>query len=89
MLYPLAGELIVNLAVGQQLRPKNITVINAPSVLSNTASQFNSKLLIQTLSLSLTLHFLYSTQPGSYPGPFPLTGPRKNLSAAETEIGHF
>lgn len=46
VLYPLAGELIVNLAVGQQLRPKNITVINAPSVLSNTASQFNSKLLI-------------------------------------------
>ena len=46
VLYPLAGELIVNLAVGQQLRPKNITVINAPSLLSNTASQFNSQLLI-------------------------------------------
>jgi sodium transport system permease protein len=46
VLYPLAGELIVNLAVGQQLRPKNITVINPPVVLDNAASQFNSKLLI-------------------------------------------
>ncbi|MCY2941574.1 MAG: ABC transporter permease subunit [Planctomycetota bacterium] len=45
VLYPLAGELIVNLAVGQQLRPKNITVINPPFALDNAASQFNSKLL--------------------------------------------
>ena len=43
VLYPLAGELIVNLAVGQQLRPKNITVINPPeglreALLSDTSN---------------------------------------------------
>ena len=41
VLYPLAGELIVNLAVGQQLRPKNITVINPPFALDNAASQLS------------------------------------------------
>ena len=46
ILYPLAGELIVNLAVGQQMRPKNIVVINAPEVLSNSSAPLNSKLLI-------------------------------------------
>ena len=46
VLYPLAGELIVNLAVGQQMRPKNITVINSQKVTGNSAAQLNSALLI-------------------------------------------
>ena len=55
ILYPLAGELIVNLAVGQQMRPKNIVVINAPEVLSNSSAQLNSKLLITFASQIATL----------------------------------
>jgi len=46
VLYPLAGELIVNLAVGQQIRPKNIIVINSQAVMGNDAAQLNSSLLI-------------------------------------------
>lgn len=50
ILYPLAGELIVNLAVGQQMRPKNIVVINAPEVLANSSAKLNSKLAISFVS---------------------------------------
>ncbi len=55
ILYPLAGELIVNLAVGQQMRPKNIVVINAPGVLANSSAQLNSKLLIPFVSQIVAL----------------------------------
>ena len=55
ILYPLAGELIVNLAVGQQMRPKNIVVINAPEVLANSSAPLNSKLLITFASQIATL----------------------------------
>ena len=46
VLYPLAGELIVNLAVGQQMRQKNITVINSLEVTGDSSAQLNSSLLI-------------------------------------------
>lgn len=50
ILYPLAGELIVNLAVGQQMRPKNLVVINASQVLGNSFTQLNPTLLIPFVS---------------------------------------
>lgn len=55
ILYPLAGELIVNLAVGQQMRPKNIVVINASEVLGDSSAQLNSALLIPFASQIATL----------------------------------
>lgn len=61
ILYPLAGELIVNLAVGQQMRPKNIVVIDPPFVLDNTAAQFHSKLAITFASQIATLPTINSS----------------------------
>ncbi|MEY4190181.1 MAG: hypothetical protein RIR17_917, partial [Planctomycetota bacterium] len=46
VLYPLAGELIVNLAVGQQLRPKKIIVVNSSEVSTVSSAQFQSSLLV-------------------------------------------
>lgn len=46
VLYPLAGELIVNLAVGQQLRPKKIIVVNSAEVSTVSSAQFQSSLLV-------------------------------------------
>lgn len=46
VLYPLAGELIVNLAIGQQMRPKNITVINPLEATGDSSAQLYSSLLI-------------------------------------------
>lgn len=61
ILYPLAGELIVNLAVGQQMRPKNIVVIDPPFVLDNTAAQLDSKLAITFASQIATLPTINSS----------------------------
>jgi len=70
VLYPLAGELIVNLAVGKQLRPKKVIVINASEALSSNNFEAKSFFAVPFSSLANSA-FCINPFPAIATGLFP------------------